>query len=106
MSRAREAAEQWLKEQGIIAELDDQQYEEVRKLIGNPGFGIFWALLRYRAEQNGYFLRNASLGTPERACAASVLQGHIREIDGIRELILSLADPEAAAGDKEEQVNG
>lgn len=103
---ARAAADKWLKEQGIIAELDNTQYEQVRKLIGNPSFGIFWALLRYRREESAVMLSNASLGSPEKDCAASVLQGNIRCIDGVRELILQLAEPTDAAGETQERVNG
>lgn len=89
----RKAADLWLKQQGIIEKLDDEQFELVRKLIGNPSFGIFWALLRYRREESAVVLSNAPLGGPERDCAASVLQGNIRAIDGVRELILELAEP-------------
>lgn len=97
---ARKAADKWLKEQGIIESVTDEQYESVRQLIGNPSFGIFWALLRYRREESAVFLSNAPLGGPERDCAASVLQGNIKAIDLIRELILELAEPTADAAEQ------
>jgi hypothetical protein len=62
-------------------------------------------MLRYRAEQSGHALRNTSLNSPERIAAASVLQGHIREIDGILELVLNLSEPETAA-EPQESTNG
>jgi hypothetical protein len=102
---ARKAADTWLKSQGIIEELDDQQYEQVRELIGNPAFGIFFAMLRWRRERSAIMLSNASLGSPEADSAASVLQGHIKAIDEIRLLVLELAEPTPAAGTEEEQTN-
>lgn len=103
---ARKAADIWLKQQGIVEELDDKQYELVRELIGNPSFGIFWAMLRWRRERSAIFLSNASLGSPEADSAASVLQGHIKAIDEIRDLVLELAEPTPAAGTEEEQSHG
>lgn len=102
----RKAADEWLKKQGVIADLTDEQFESVRQLIGNPSFGIFWALLRYRREESAIFLSNAQLGGPERDCAASVLQGNMRAIDGIRELILELAEPTDTAADQGVTNNG
>lgn len=102
----RKAADEWLKKQGIIGDLTDEDYEQVRKLIGNPSFGIFWAILRFKREQSAIILSNASLGGPERDCAASVLQGHIRAIDDVRETILQIAEPTADAAGDEEQTNG
>lgn len=103
---ARKAADKWLKEQGVIGELDEQQYEQVRSLIGLPSFGIFWALLRYRREESAIVLSNSPLGGPERDCAASVLQGNIKAIDGVRELILELAEPTADAAEQRSDLNG
>lgn len=104
---AKKAAEEWLKKQGVIAELDDDQYREVKKLIGNPSFGIFYAMLLWHRQRSAMLLTNAPLGTPERDSAASVLQGHVRAIDEVREIILNIAEPNAdAAGEDEEQVNG
>lgn len=97
---ARAAADKWLKEQGMIADLTDEQFESVRQLIGNPSFGIFWALLRYRREESAAFLSNAPLGGPERDCAASVLQGNMKAIDGVRDLILELAEPTVDAAEQ------
>lgn len=104
----RKAAQEWLKKQGIVStdELDEQQYELVRKLIGDPSFGIFCAMLRFRAVESSVVLRNTPLGTPERDCAASVLQGHIREIDDIHSLILDIAEPEYDAAEAKEQGDG
>ena len=102
----KKAADKWLKEQGIIEELDDEQWREVKKLIGNPSFGIFWAMLLWQRQRNATLLMNALLGSPERDAAASVLQGQARAIDEIRELILNIAEPNAdAAGEQEEQGN-
>lgn len=102
----RAAADAWLKKQGIIESLTDEQFESVRQLIGNPSFGIFWALLRYKREESAIVLSNAPLGGPERDCAASVLQGNIRAIDGVRELILELAEPTADAAEQRSDLNG
>ena len=96
----QKAADKWLKDQGMIDELTEEQFESVRQLIGNPSFGIFWALLRYRREESAIVLSNAPLGGPERDCAASVLQGNIRAIDGVRSLILELAEPNADAAEQ------
>lgn len=102
---AKKAADQWLKDQGMIEELDGDNLSTLQQLIGNPSFGLFWALLRWRRERSAIVLSNASLGTPERDTAASVLQGHIRAIDEIRELVLEIAEPNAdAAGEEEEQT--
>jgi len=101
---ARKAASDWLNKQGIIEAVTDEDYEQVRQLIGSPSFGIFWAMLRWRRERSAMLLTNASLGSPERDSAASVLQGHIKAIDEIRELVLEIAEPTAdAAGTDEEQ---
>ena len=100
---ARKHVDTWLKSFGIIEELDDQQYSQVKELIGNPSFGIFYAMLRWRRERSAIFLSNASLGSPENDSAASVLQGHIKAIDEIRDLVLELAEPTPAAGQQEEQ---
>lgn len=102
----RKAADEWLKKQGIIEELTEDDWGQVKKLIGNPSFGIFWAMLRFKREQSAIILSNASLGGAERDCAASVLQGHIRAIDEVRETILQIAEPTADADGQEEQVNG
>lgn len=103
---AKAAANKWLNEQGIIEDLTDDDYREVKKLIGNRSFGIFWAMLRWQRETSAIALSNASLGSPERDSAASVLQGHIRAIDQIRDLVLHLAEPTADAAANEEQTNG
>lgn len=103
---ARKAADKWLKDQGIIEALTDEQYETVRQLIGLPSFGIFWALLRFRREESAIVLSNAVLGTPERDSAASVLQGNIRAIDGVRTLILELAEPTDDAAEQRSDLNG
>jgi hypothetical protein len=104
---AKKAADDWLKKQGIIEDVTDEDYELVKKLIGNPSFGIFWAMLRWRRERSAILLSNASLGSPERDSSASVLQGHIRAIDEVRQMILEIAEPNAdAAGTSEEQTNG
>lgn len=99
---AKAAADKWLKEQGMIEALDYDQYESVRQLIGNSAFGIFWALLRYRREESAIILSNAPLGGPERDCAASVLQGNIKAIDGVRSLILEIAEPTFDAAELKE----
>jgi hypothetical protein len=104
---ARRAADKWLKDQGIIQDLTDEQYSQVRQLIGNPSFGIFWALLRFRREESAIMLSNAQLGGPERDCAASVLQGNIKAIDGVRDLILELAEPtDNNAAEQGSNLNG
>jgi hypothetical protein len=104
---ARKAAADWLKKQGIIEEVSDEDFETVRQLIGNPSFGIFWAMLRWRRERSAIMLTNAPLGSPERDSAASVLQGHIKAIDEILEMVLDIAEPPAdAAGEAEERSNG
>jgi hypothetical protein len=104
---ARKAADKWLKDQGIIGELSEDQYESVRQLIGLPSFGIFWALLRYRREESAIVLSNSPLGGPERDCAASVLQGNIKAIDGVRDLILELAEPtDNNAAEQGSNLNG
>ena len=100
---ARRAADKWLKDQGLIDELTSEDYEEAKKLIGSRSFGIFWALLRYRREESAIFLTNAALGSPQNDCAASVLQGSIKAIDSIRDLVLDLAEPSAAAADGNEE---
>lgn len=99
---ARKAADDWLKKQGILNEISDEDYELVRGLIGNPSFGIFWAMLRFKREESAIMLSNASLGTPTADSAASVLQGQIRSIDAIREMILTIAEPGDAAALEEE----
>ncbi len=102
---ARKAADAWLKKQGIIADVTDEDYEQVKKLIGMPGFGIFWAMLMFHRQNQQAFLGNAPLGTPQADCAASVLQGSIKCIDHIREIILNIAEPPAdAAGEDKEQM--
>lgn len=102
----KKAADEWLKRQGVIDELTDEDWTQVQKLIGNPSFGIFWAMLRYRREESAIMLSNVSLGVPERDAAASVLQGQIRAIDGIRELILQIAEPNADAAGEQGAENG
>jgi hypothetical protein len=99
---ARKAADDWLKKQGILNEVTDDQYELVRGLIGNPSFGIFYAMLRYKREESAIMLSNASLGSPGADSAASVLQGQIRAIDAIREMVLTIAEPGDAAATEEE----
>lgn len=96
MGQQRDAAEQWLKEQGIVAELDDTQYRLVKELIGSPSFGIFYGMLLYRRAMSAIALSNASLSSPERIAAASVLQGQIRAIDDLKEMVLQIAEPQTA----------
>lgn len=103
----RAATAKWLKQQGLVEELDGQQLEQVQQLIGLPSFGTFYAMLRWLRERSAIALSNASLGSPTADAAASVLQGNIRTIDEIHEMILQVAEPPAdAAGENEEQLNG
>lgn len=104
---SRKAASDWLNKQGLIEEVTDEDYEKVKQLIGLPSFGIFWAMLQWRRARSAIVLTNSSLGTPERDWAAGVLQGQIKSIDEIREMVLDIAEPPAdAAGENEEQGNG
>lgn len=101
----------WLNKQGLLSlavGVGEHEFTELQKLLGNPGFGYFWALLANLRAECAVMLANSTLGTPERDTAAAVIQGRIRCIDGIRELLLNIADPSEVMAEtpKQELNNG
>lgn len=100
---AKAAAAAWLKQQGLIESLDDDQWTEVQKLIGDPAFGILYAMLMYQRAEYMVMLSNVTLGTPEKDSHASVLQGNIRAIDRMHETLLMIAEPTADAAQQNEE---
>lgn len=110
-SSARIAARAWLAAQGkrsLYADfggVSPPDYELLRSLIGLPAFGIFYSLLQHQRQEYQERLSNVSLSSAESVAAAGVLQGHIRCLDQLREMLLDIADPNAQQKE-EDQVNG
>lgn len=106
---SREAAVGWFRAQGqrnlTDPGLEDVEFEQLRSLIGYPAFGIFWSILMNQRATAAQILSNAPLGTPERDWAAGVLQGQIRGIDQIYEMLLEVADPTDAQESSNEEQN-
>lgn len=102
----RANARRWLKEQGVRSLSAENggvslpQFAQLQTLIGNEAFGLFWSLVAGERANALVMLGNAKLGTPERDCAASVLQGQIAAIDILRELLLDIADPQMQQQDE------
>ena len=95
----RAVAAAWLKEQGqrsLSGGVDEDEFNMLRGLIGSTPFGIFFSLLAQLRAEAQVVLSNVPLGTPERDAVASVLQGQIRTVDQIRDLLLDIADPQKA----------
>lgn len=106
--RQRLNAARWLDGQGqrdVSVGMSVAEFQALRGLLGNPAFGIFWSLIRHARSQHERVLLNSTLGEPAKDAAASVIQGHIRAFDQIREMLLDIADPRiveetvAAGGD-------
>lgn len=96
MNERRAATSNWLTAQGLRdpQQVSQEDHAELRTLLApHRGFGIFWSLLAYSRAYNAALLQNQSLTTPEAVTRASQLQGVIKAIDEVRELILNIADP-------------
>lgn len=97
MNEIRQAALQWLNSLGIRnpEELSLDDYEQVKKLLGNdrPGFGIFFSLMMFERQKAVMQLTNADLSNSSGAVSAAKLQGIVLAVDNVRDLILNIADP-------------
>ena len=92
----RAATAQWLASQGLRnpEEISPEDFAELRTLLApHKGFGILWSMIAFTRQSSTVMLNNANLSTPHGVSAASQLQGTIRAIDEIRELVLNIADP-------------
>lgn len=91
---AREATSKWLRAQGLRSDVSAEEMADLRSLLApHKGFGILWSLVMFDRQEAALQLGNADLSTASGVSRASVLQGQIRAIDNIRELILDIADP-------------
>jgi len=92
----RAATAQWIHSQGLRnpEEVSPEEFAELRTLLTpHKGFGIFMSFLAFQRQTSAIMLNNANLSTPHGVSAASQLQGAIKAIDDIRELVLNIADP-------------
>lgn len=102
---ARKATRTWLAAQGqrsLFADfggVSPAEFEQLRSLLGYPAFGLFWSLLRHQRTEYQERLTGLALNSPEMISAASVLQGHIRCLDQLREMLLDISDPSAQQGE-------
>jgi len=90
----------WLDSQGrrdLEVGISVPEFQALRGLLQSPAFGILWSLIRNAKLQHEQVLANTSLGTAASDAAASVIQGHIRAFDQLRNLLLQIADPRTAA---------
>jgi hypothetical protein len=92
----RAATAQWLASQGLRnpQEISPEDFAELRTLLApHKGFGIFWSMLNFERQNSAVMLNNTNLATPMGVSTASQLQGKIKAIDDLRELVLNIADP-------------
>lgn len=97
LSVRQRAVARWLADQGKREEASIEELAELHTLFApHKGFGIFWSLIAFDKAQAQLMLNNINLGTPEADAEASRLQGQIRAIDAIYDLLLQIADPPGA----------
>ena len=65
------------------------------------GFGVLWSLIAFDRAQDQSELSRINLGTPQGVARASVLQGQIRAVDRLYELLLDIADPTVQGQEQE-----
>jgi hypothetical protein len=105
------AVVEWLKQFGIVDDISEDEHRELLSLIGHKGFGLLYGLLM--RDRAGWVIQlsNIALADGQKVAAASVLQGQIRAVDRLREIVLNIADPAAdqtpaQAAEQEQQSNG
>lgn len=103
-SESRKLARQWLNAQGQrslyagFGGLSEAEYSAVKSLVGHAGFGIFYSLLMQMRAESLVALTNTQA---QDAAAVAVLQGHVRCLDRVRELLLDISDPLAQQTEEE-----
>lgn len=103
----RGAVTDWMNAQGIRdpENMPVDDFARVRALLGNdrPGFGIFLSLIFFERQKAFVQLTAADLSNSAGAVAASKLQGMVQMVDIIRELVLSVADPDGEGSSSDER---
>lgn len=102
-SEAQQRVLAWLRSQGQLdfeEGVSQADFSELQTLLDSRAFGLFYALLAQERAKALVVLSNLPLSGDSNLAAASVLQGQIRAVDRVRELLLFIADPNA---DGEEQ---
>lgn len=101
----RYAVTRWMADQGVRdpEQVSQEEYAELMSLLApHKGFGIFLSIIMFERQQAAALLNNLNFATPQGASTGSQLQGTIKAIDTIREIVLNIADP---VGDRSEAPN-
>ena len=79
----------------LRTELTSAEAAEVALALSHPGFKHIIGLMLGARQAQYVMLTNVGLGTAERSCQASVIQGKIQGLDSLRETIVSVFPPAA-----------
>lgn len=98
MSEKQDAVAAWLVKQGKRENLSIEELPEVHSLFApHKGFGILWSLIAYDRARDLEELKNIRPSTEDNRARLSELQGQIRAVDRLHELLLDIADPSDGA---------
>lgn len=102
---AREATAKWIASLGIRSpdEVDMDELPLLRQLLSadRKSFGIFLSMVMFQRQAAMLQLVNADFSSQEGAVRAAKLQGIVKSIDDIHELMLNIADPIGEGSDSE-----
>jgi len=73
--------------------LDSREFSKFEEMIQTEAFHHFLGLLLGSRQAQLMALANVGLGTAEKSCQASVLQGTVKGIDLVRDTVVDLFTP-------------